>query len=86
MAFLIVFFIVALSLCVIGLVVISLWWSSLFVAAIFGSVRGDWKSNRLHASSQVSEARWTFWRRQRSFERARTSFIASLPREGRVMR
>jgi hypothetical protein len=55
MAFLIVFFIVALSLCVIGLVVISLWWSSLFVAAIFGSVRGDWKSNRLHASSRASE-------------------------------
>src|SRR5262249_18067059 len=43
MAFLIVFFTVALSLCVVGLVVISLWWSWLFLAAILGSVRSDWK-------------------------------------------
>jgi hypothetical protein len=43
MAFLIVFFTVALSLCVIGLIVISLWWLLLFLAAILGSVRNDWK-------------------------------------------
>jgi hypothetical protein len=43
MAFLIVFFTIALSLCVVGLVVISLWWSLLFLAAILGSVRSDWK-------------------------------------------
>jgi len=39
MPFLIVFFTVALGLCVVGLVVISLWWSWLFLAAIFGSVQ-----------------------------------------------
>jgi threonine/homoserine/homoserine lactone efflux protein len=43
MPFLIVFFAVALGLCVIGLVVISLWWSWLFLAAIFESVRDDWR-------------------------------------------
>jgi hypothetical protein len=43
MAFLIVFFTVALSLCIVGLVVTSLWWSWLFLAAILGSVRDDWK-------------------------------------------
>jgi hypothetical protein len=43
MPFLIVFFTVALGLCVIGLVVISLWWSWLFLAAIFESVRSDGK-------------------------------------------
>jgi hypothetical protein len=36
MGFLLVFFTVALSLCVVGLVVIAL-------AAILGSVRGNWK-------------------------------------------
>jgi hypothetical protein len=36
MAFLFLFFTVALSLCVVGLIVIAL-------AAILGSVRGDWK-------------------------------------------
>jgi hypothetical protein len=46
MAFLIVFFTIALSLCVVGLVVISLWWSLLFLVAIFESVRGDWKSKK----------------------------------------
>jgi hypothetical protein len=46
MAFLIVFFTIALSLCVVGLVVISLWWSRLFLVAIFESVRGDWKSKK----------------------------------------
>jgi hypothetical protein len=39
----IVFFTVALSLCVLGLVVISLWWSWLFIAAILESVRSDGK-------------------------------------------
>jgi hypothetical protein len=43
MPFLIVFFTVALGLCVVGLVVISLWWSWLFLAAIFESVRSDGK-------------------------------------------
>jgi 1,4-dihydroxy-2-naphthoate octaprenyltransferase len=41
MAFLIVFFTVALSLCVLGLV--SLWWSWLFLVAILESVRGERK-------------------------------------------
>src|SRR5262249_47007074 len=40
---LIAFFTVALSLCVVGLVVISLWWSWLFFAAILGSLRDTWK-------------------------------------------
>jgi hypothetical protein len=40
MAFLILFFTVALSLCVVGLVVIAL-------AAILGRVRGDWKLKKL---------------------------------------
>jgi threonine/homoserine/homoserine lactone efflux protein len=43
MGLLIVFFTVALGLCVLGLVVMSLWWSWLFLAAILGSVRSDWK-------------------------------------------
>jgi hypothetical protein len=43
MPFLIVLFTVALGLCVVGLVVISLWWSWLFLAAIFESVRDDWR-------------------------------------------
>ncbi len=40
MAFLFVFFTVALSLCVVGLVVIAL-------AAILGRVRDDWKLKKL---------------------------------------
>jgi hypothetical protein len=43
MALLVVFFTVALSLFVLGLVVISLWWSWLFLAAILESVRSDGK-------------------------------------------
>jgi hypothetical protein len=43
MPFLILFFTFALGLCVVGLVVISLWWSRLFLAAIFESVRSDGK-------------------------------------------
>ena len=40
---LIVFFTVALGLCVLGLVVMSLWWSWLFLAAILETVRSDGK-------------------------------------------
>jgi hypothetical protein len=40
MVFLIVLFTVALSLCVVGLAIVSLWWSWLFAAAVFESVRG----------------------------------------------
>jgi hypothetical protein len=46
MPFLVVFFAVALSLCVLGLVVISLWWSWLFLAAIIETVRSERKLNR----------------------------------------
>jgi hypothetical protein len=43
MAFLVVFFTVTLSLCVLGLVAVSLWWSWLFLTAILQSVRSDGK-------------------------------------------
>ena len=43
MPFLIVFFTLALSLCVLGLVIISLWWSWLFLAAILQNVRSGRK-------------------------------------------
>jgi hypothetical protein len=43
MGLLIVFFTVALGLCVLGLVVMSLWWSWLFLAAILETVRSDGK-------------------------------------------
>jgi threonine/homoserine/homoserine lactone efflux protein len=58
MAFLIVFFTVALSLCVIGLVVISLWWSWLFVTAIFESARGDWKSKKFEREPRPGRGSW----------------------------
>jgi threonine/homoserine/homoserine lactone efflux protein len=38
-----VFFTLALSLCVLGLVAISLWWSWLFIVAILESLRSGWK-------------------------------------------
>jgi threonine/homoserine/homoserine lactone efflux protein len=41
-----VFFTLALSLCVLGLVAISLWWSWLFIAAILESLRSDRKLKR----------------------------------------
>jgi Flp pilus assembly protein TadB len=54
MAFLIVFFTVALSLCVVGLVVISLWWSLLFLAAILGSVRpAAWRHQKRDALNEA---------------------------------
>ena len=43
MGLLIVFFTVALGLCVLGLVVMSVWWSWLFLAAILETVRSDGK-------------------------------------------
>jgi threonine/homoserine/homoserine lactone efflux protein len=55
MAFLIVLFTVALSLCVVGLVVISLWWSWLFLAAILGSVRGEWKLKKTERESRPGD-------------------------------
>jgi hypothetical protein len=51
MAFLIVFFTVALSLCVVGLAVISVWWSWLFIAAMVESVR-DWKLKKPERESR----------------------------------
>jgi threonine/homoserine/homoserine lactone efflux protein len=41
-----VFFTLAVTLCVLGLVAISLWWSWLFIAAILESVRSDQKSKK----------------------------------------
>jgi hypothetical protein len=46
MAFLIVIFTVALSLSVVGLAVVSVWWSWLFIAAMLESAR-DGKLKKL---------------------------------------
>jgi hypothetical protein len=48
MAFLFLFFTVALSLCVVGLVVIAL-------AAILGRVRDDWKLKKLERGRRPSD-------------------------------
>jgi hypothetical protein len=51
MAFLIGFFTVVLSLCVVGLAVISFWWSWLFIAAMLESGR-DWKLKKPERESR----------------------------------
>ena len=55
MAFLVVFFTVTLSLCVLGLVAVSLWWSWLFLTAILQSVRSDAKSKKTEREPRGQE-------------------------------